>query len=365
MFCVQSFLYGVLIYYIMKTEQAILDKLGGLLKVPGVVGFEKPLTNYIKSLCEKCYDYETEINGGLIVVKKKNSNSKKILSIHIDRHGLVYTKGQYRYSAFEQLKNHGSLVEAEESVFEKVASRYIGETFYAYNSETGEKIAEGKVKGSKYNFEEKYVSFDIEGLNLEEGTPLALVSNITYTNDYFSSQIDNSISVAVAIQLLEDGFDGMVVFTVEEEIGLSWKYLSEYLKNNTLLTKELIVLDTSPYKYVHAIDNGLVVLRNRDEEGIFNEELTKSILSVCKKHKIPYEFKDEVIKKTNEELEEQGLDPKKFGHTELGRIVENTNGLINGATIQLPSVDYHTNNETSSMKSLANYYKLLRGLLLN
>lgn len=348
------------------TVNKILKKLKSLLKIPSVVRFEQAMLDYLEEFCLKLEDYEITQTDRLLVAKKRNSNSNKIISAHIDRHGIVKNNsGDLVYAAFEAKKYYEDNIEATEFVFERVASRFIGEKFYAYDPVTGEKITEGKVIGAKYYFENKYVKFEMKNLgNIANGTPLALVSKLSHYDDYFYSQIDNSISVAVAMQLLEKGFDGTVIFSTEEEIGMSWKHIADYLKKQKIETQELIVLDTTPYKYMHSIDKGLVVLRNKDEEGIFNKKLVNEIRTICEKENIPFEFKDEVIENKNLMLEKQGEEPKKFGHTELGRLVENTKGKINGVTIQIPSTNYHTNKELSSMKSLTNYYKLLEKLLL-
>ena len=346
--------------------EKILEKLQQLLAIPSVVRFEQPLLDYLEDFCMKLPDYDIEQTDRLLVVRKKNSSSNKLVSAHIDRHGLVYNKeNKLVYAAFEAEDYYEDEIEAEESVFEKVTARFIGEEVYAYEPVTGEELSKGKITGAKYDFDKKDVYFTVQGLTpLKENTPLALVSKLHHHKEYFSSQIDNSVSVAVAMQLLEEGFDGTVIFTTEEEIGRSWKHLEDYLLDNHMETQELIVLDTSPYRYIHSIDKGLVVLRNRDETGIFNEELVKEIREICENENIPFEFKDEVIAELNKQLEEQGLDPKKYGHTELGRLVEHTKGKLNGVTIQLPSTNYHTNDELSSKHALKNYYLLLKKLLL-
>lgn len=343
----------------------ILNKLNDLLLIPSVVRYEQPMLDYLEEFCLKLLDYDCIQTDRLLVVKKRNTSSDKILSVHIDRHGLVINDdGEVVYAAFEAKHYYEDEIEAEEYVFEKTASRYIGETVYAYDPVTGEEITRGKIVGAKYDFEKKVVKFNLKELGtVAVGTPLALVSKLLYHEDYFYSQIDNSISVAVVMQLLEDGFDGTVIFTTEEEIGNSWKHLRDYLEENNIRTQELIVLDTSPYKYVHSIDKGFVVLRNRDEDGVFNPQLVKEMSDICQRENIDFEFKDVVIENMNKILEEQGEEPKKFGHTELGRLVENTNGKLNGVTIQLPSTNYHTNEELSSKKALENYYRLLKGIL--
>ena len=73
-------------------------------------------------------------------------------------------------------------------------------------------------------------------------------------------------------------------------------------------------------------------------------------------------MKDEVIEAQNAQLLEDAK-PKKLGKTELGRVIQHTSGRFNGATVQLPTTDYHSNHETTSELALSNYYEALKRLL--
>ena len=344
----------------------IRKRLVKFLKIPSVVGFEQPFMDYLYTYCQKYTDYTITQTNILIVVQRKESTSKKILSVHVDRQGFVVNaQGVVEYAAFVAKKKHGIIIEADEYVFKKSASRYIGEEIYAYDHLSGKELSRGKIVGSHYNMKKELVTYDVEGIsNLSEGMPLALVSTLHTQKNYIYSQIDNAISVALAIELLEEGFDGIILFTTEEEIGLSWKHIANYLEEQKITTQELIVLDTSPYKYVHSLDKGLVVLRNRDETGVFNKELLQKIIVICGKEKIPFELKDELKDVQNEYRASHGLERRSYGHTELGRLVEHTKGKVNGATIQIPSTNYHTNEELTSLESLENYYLFLKKLVL-
>ena len=52
-----------------------------------------------------------------------------------------------------------------------------------------------------------------------------------------------------------------------------------------------------------------------------------------------------------------------LGKTELGRIIQHTDGRFNGATVQLPTTNYHTNHETTSELAVNNYYNALKAIL--
>jgi putative aminopeptidase FrvX len=70
---------------------------------------------------------------------------------------------------------------------------------------------------------------------------------------------------------------------------------------------------------------------------------------------ISYSYKDEYIKAQNKIRSK----PYSLGCTELGRLVAETNGQINGTTLQIPSTGYHTPNETASISSIDAVIKLL------
>jgi hypothetical protein len=54
---------------------------------------------------------------------------------------------------------------------------------------------------------------------------------------------------------------------------------------------------------------------------------------------------------------------KKLGKTELGHFVDETEGRYNGATVQLPTTNYHSNHETTSELAIENFYKALLEIL--
>ena len=323
--------------------QRIITKLGEYLRKPSVVGYEQFFKHYLAEdfLRE---GYEVEEQEKLVIVRKKNTQSDKIITAHIGRQGLlVNAKQEFEYATFCQSPK-------EHHLSDSIGKRFLGEIMYAYN-EQGEKLAQGKVE---HFTETERLLFDVEIMKtLPVGTPIAYLSKLVQKEGRLSAQIDNVISVAVAYQLVQDGFDGTLLLTTEEETGKSWKHILHYLQDNNISTQQIITLDTSPYDNNHAIDEGVVVLRNRDESGMFNTQLVEQLGGKLEKADVPYEMKDEVLLK----------EKKHLGRTELGRIVRETNGKYNGATIQIPTIHYHTNYETTSEKALMNYYKALRLVL--
>ena len=342
--------------------QNIVSKTAEYLNVPGVVRFEHPFMDHLADDFNT-YSYEIEKQDRLLVVRKKGLRSPKVVTAHIDRHGIVINEeGKPEYAAFNAKKHYGDKIESSEAIFKKSGQRFIDEVVYAYDK-SGRKIDEGRVKGFSYNFDTKDLVFDIDGFGkLPAGTPVAYVSSLIKENGNLSSQIDNAISIAVAYQLVKDGFDGTLIFVTEEEIGRSWLHIVNYLQSQNIISKEIITLDTTQYDDARAISKGLVIFRNRDENGKFNQDLVQKLRTSCDYHGIKYKMKDEVIEAQNAQLP-KGAKPKKLGKTELGRIIQHTKGKFNGATVQLPTINYHSNHETTSELALSNYYDALKRLL--
>ena len=65
-----------------------------------------------------------------------------------------------------------------------------------------------------------------------------------------------------------------------------------------------------------------------------------------------------------EALLAKGKEIRQLGSTELGKLIAETGGRWSGATIQIPTVLYHTSNETTSRACIRNYYDLLANVLI-
>ncbi len=343
------------------TLRNIIQKTDEYLQVPSVVSFEHYFMKYLmKEFSAIGMDVSRE--RGLVVVSK-NPKNPKVITAHIDRHGLfINNDKKFEFAAFASKKHYGEEIKASEALFKKSAMRFIDEKVYAYG-ENGERFEDGKVKDFEYDFDKKNLFFTIKGIGeTAPSVPLSYVSRLKETETELSSQIDNVISVAVAYQLAKDGFDGKILFAAEEEIGRSWMHIANYLQKEGVATQELITLDTTPYTDSRAIHEGLIVLRNKDQNAEYNPELVGKLRAACESNGMRYEMKDEVIEASNAKLP-KGEKPKKLGSTELGRIAQHTEGRYNGATVQLPTTNYHTNHETTSKKALGNFYQALQKIL--
>jgi hypothetical protein len=49
-----------------------------------------------------------------------------------------------------------------------------------------------------------------------------------------------------------------------------------------------------------------------------------------------------------------------LGSTELGRIIAASNGLVDGTTIQMPTIGYHTMHESASVESVDAFIDMLK-----
>ncbi|MDA3855618.1 MAG: hypothetical protein PF569_05130, partial [Candidatus Woesearchaeota archaeon] len=176
-----------------------------------------------------------------------------------------------------------------------------------------------------------------------KGEVFALESKIKTKDDLFFGQIDNVISVAVLYYILKNfDFKQEIIFTTGEEIGVSYQNVLEYMKDKKEIL-DIITLDTSPYENFNNKKVGFLTLRKGDENGKFNIELVNQIEKILIENSVSINFKS-----------------SKKGITELGRMSSESNGKLNGATIQLPTMNYHTTYETSTMKSLENYFKIIK-----
>ncbi len=342
--------------------QEIISKAREYIHVPSVIRFEKPFFDHLAQDFS-LPGYSVEPQGRLLVVKRKNSSSPNILMVHVDRHGLATTaNGRIDYADFEARRYYGDKIKSAESLFKKAGQRFVGETMFAHDL-MGKILAEGVVNSFSYDFEKKEMSFLMSGMPVfHDGVALAYKPRFEQSEGLISAQMDNAISVATAFQLVKEGYDGRILLVAEEEIGKSWQHAARYLTSQGISSHEIIDLDTTPYDNEDALKEGKLALRNKDQHGTFNSALVSRMKKTLEELSIPYDMKDELIEQENASLP-SNVKPKKLGTTDLGRIVENTNGTLNGATLQIPSTKYHTNQETVSEKSLANYYLALKKIL--
>ena len=226
-------------------------------------------------------------------------------------------------------------------IYNSFADRFVNLNVSSYDKETGVIFNNYKILRSEVDVNKKYVEFFLNKEVSNQEKYFMLKSNIHVLKNKFFGQIDNVISIAVLFYLLEQGnFNSEIIFTTKEEIGDSWKNLIDYNSNF-----KVISLDTSPYPSFNNKKLGFLTFRKGDENGMFQENLVELLLRNADILKIPFEFK-----------------PSDFGQTELGNAITNSKGKINGVTLQIPTMNYHTTYETSTLESLENYVKLIERL---
>lgn len=327
--------------------------------MPAVVGFERHFMNFLEA------DFKAL---GLNVIKHDryvaitgNKPFSAVICAHLDRHGLISIgDDEYVYAAqyIKEIKYGENNRLALEQI-QSISERFEGERIYSYDPENGQKLAEGLIEACNPCMQQGDALFFVKEMQtMDYGIPLAYARTARFEEDRLKGQIDNTISLGVVYELFAKGFQGTAILATEEEIGKSWMHIRSYLETYAIETQNLIVLDTSPYSTnPEAIENGHIIFRNRDMSEEFNPELVKALKVRAKDLGLDYQVKDETMLKAGKQIAQ-------LGSTELGRLVKNTNGHWNGATVQIPTLMYHTSNETTTTKAIDNYFKFLNNILI-
>lgn len=328
------------------------------LAIPSVVGHEKLFLKYLE---------EDFLNLGLTVTRHEgilevsgNHPESAIISAHVDRHGLVSLgDGKYAYAAqYIKEKKYGEENNPSKKILDAISDRFEGETVYAYDPDTGDRLGEGIIRNCDPCMENGDSIFFIDGMeDMPVNTPIAYGRTAVSDGVILKGQIDNVVSIGVIYALFQNGFQGTALLSCEEEIGKSWIHITNWLEKKHIETKELIIIDTSPYRESAPVEANMIVLRNRDKSESFNPILVQKIKQRCTDLLMPFQVKDEYFL-------EMGLTISALGSTELGRIVENSDGRWSGATIQIPTTEYHTSYETTSRGCIDSFYAILQNILV-
>ncbi len=327
----------------------LLITLRHLIREPSVVGAEDSFFRVIRRELEEM-DISVERHSGLLVARG-NKPESAYLSAHVDRNGLVCTgPNEFQYAAFIA-SNRSELTgdSVSEQMVATIADRFTGQRIQAHLPYSGTYIGQGTISSGYLCPKRSNLIFEVEGLDyLEPGTPLAFLDRLKVTDRHISAQLDNVVSVALIIYLYRLGYQGTAFFTAQEEAGKSWRYVLAWFQRESLSTKRLLVLDTSPYPTQEEAEEQDLTLRNRDATSTFDPDFTHEIVYQCEALGISYSFKDDWIQKRNLDREK----PLSLGRTELGRLIAASDGKISGTTLQIPTTGYHTANETASLRSL-------------
>lgn len=339
--------------------EMVIAKTMEYLGVPSVVGHEQFFVNYLKKDFE-AISLTASKHDGILEVHGSKPHSA-VLCAHIDRHGLISLgKGEYAYAAqyIKEIK-YGEPNRSSRKELENLGKRFAGESVYAYDPRTGERLGEGIIEVCHPLMLMGEALFFIQGMKaMKHDIPVAYARTAREQDGYLKGQIDNALSIGVIYALYKNGYQGTTLLSCEEEIGKSWVHLAAHLKAARMENKTLLVIDTSPFVDAAPIDQGMIVLRNRDMSAKFNPALVGALKTRCSVLEIPYQVKDEV-------LLAKGKSVSQLGSTELGRLIQNTKKKWSGATVQVPTMMYHTSNETTSRLAIRNYYRFLKNILID
>ncbi|MGF1588364.1 MAG: peptidase M42 [Pleurocapsa sp.] len=335
---------------------SFLNILRSLIREPSVVGCEDSFFRVLSRELEEI-GVEVQYYYGVLVAQGSRPQDL-ILSAHIDRHGLLCTGvNEFQYAAFVS-GNSSDLTgdSVSEQMMHTIENRFQGQQVQAHLPYTGTYLGQGYIVNSYICPTRNNLIFELDGLEfLQPGTPISFLDRLKVANGRISAQIDNVVSAALIIYLFRRGFSGTALFTAQEEAGKSWRYALSWFQRQQLTTQRLLVLDTSPYPTTEAAEAQQVVLRRRDANGCFAPELTAEIAQKCEQMEISYAYKDAYIEAQNKLRSK----PYSLGRTELGRIATATDGQINGTTLQIPSTNYHTSDETTSLSSIEAVIRIL------
>jgi putative aminopeptidase FrvX len=347
-----------------KNFSLFVDYLKELVRYPSVVGFEEPFFRILQRELEELGITVKRYHG--MLVAHGNSPDTAYLSAHVDRHGLLCTgPKEFQYAAFiAQNKSEQTGNSTSEQMMIKIADRFAGETVHAYEPWSGSYMGSGKIKDAFINERVNNLFMVIEGMDhLQAGVPIGYSDRVVMKNGQISAQLDNVLMVAMIVYLFSQGYQGTAFFTAQEEAGRSWRYLAEWFNRKNLRTDNLLVLDTSPFGTAAEAFAQDVVLREKDATAPFDESTTKRLFKACQKLKVSTIYKDKFIEEENRARLKKGEKELSLGRTELGRLIEATQGKVTGTTLQIPTIGYHTSNETATVQSVELTIKLLREFL--
>jgi len=337
-----------------------IDLLKGIIRQPSVVGAEHSFFRALQRELEERGANVTWYEGLLVAQGTKPFST--MLSAHIDRHGLICTgPNEFQFAAFISANRTDLLNNSvSEELMTKVTERFQSQPVFAYEPWSGAYRGNGVIKKTYICEFRNNLIFEIDGLeDVVAGTPIAFEDKLRITDGRLIGQLDNVLSAAVLVHLFSLGFEGTAFFTAQEEAGKSWRYLLEWFRRFGGSTNRLFVVDTSPFPSAEAANNQLLVLREKDANAAFNKESTRMIESLCRKNHLSYLYKDKYVEEDNARLIGLGEKPRSLGSTELGRIIAASNGLVDGTTIQIPTTDYHTMDESASWESVEGFISLL------
>ncbi len=298
------------------------------LKIPSVTGYTKEFEEFLsKKFSELGYDIINK-KDALIVSSKKNFQ-KICFCAHLDRIGFIKENDNYEYSTI-YFKEKSNML--NKKLFEKIRKRFIGETIESDKNKAI--IKKGIIENRKIIFSSEPIL---------DNNFATLSRTLTINNNNISCQLDNVISIAVLYIVCKNSdFEGTIIFSKNEEAGQSSDVIIDTIDDLNLPSNKLLVLDTTTAVSKDEFDKGYIMINSREKDILYNKELFEKITELAEQNNILY--------KSNTDK----------SSTELYQVVKKSNNKISGLTIRLPRKNYHTSNETTSLKCINNYMKLIR-----
>jgi hypothetical protein len=347
----------------MDLEDEFLKLLDLFVKTPSVIGSEHSFLLLLKRELDSL-DIKTCLYEGLLEADGEDG-SPVILSSHVDRNGLVCTgPDEFQYASFTtRFKGDLDGQSRSEQLLKTIENRFLDEGVIAYDPWSGQYMGHGHISSAHICPKRNNLMFTLTGLDgLVPGIPVAYNDVLTVDGDWIRAQLDNVLSAAVIVMLYKRGFRGRALFTCEEEAGRSWRYLLAYFHRNQEKTRQLLVLDTSPFENAEDASFQDIVLRNKDVYGDFDTQFTQQLSDMCDEQGVKYCKKDEFIFQRNATFRDN-QEYKSIGATELGRLIVGSDNSISGTTFQFPTYDYHTSKESYYIHSLSRSFKVLESFL--
>lgn len=336
----------------------VLAKTFEYLSLPAVVGHETPFLDHLA----RDYSWagcKTERQGGMVAIDLGKPGP--VFISHTDRHGAVIVDdGTVVYAAFaNENTKYPSGLEHDTAFIEALNTHVSGEEVYAYNSQTGGRLAYGDVKGAHLDAQGRPVLNLAEPLDLKPGTPLAFSRTLDRTQSgYLAGQLDNAVCLAALRVAVRHGLGGRILLTSAELAGKSADAALSWMRTTGLApTNDLIVCDTSAFEDGAAALAGAVILRRRDAYASFHTEQVARLEAAASQVGAPMIFKDSFIERENDTRTRRGLPKKSMGLTELGAITAASKGAYSGATLQLPIFNASGASECTTPRALTAFVK--------
>lgn len=341
----------------------VLAKTCEYLDFPAVVGHETPFLDHVAADFQAMgAKVERPRNLAVITLDKPGP----VLLAHADRHGAVIDEdGAAVYAAYA-VKNekYGDASTPSDAFVRTLGERHAGEEMFAYDRKTGGRIAYGDVIGAELDEAGRAVLKLGAMPSLPPGTPIGFSRSLDRSQSgYVAGQLDNPVSIAALRIAAEFGLGGTILVTAEEEIGRSASHVLDWARAGGLSpTTDLVVCDTTPFDDGAAALAGAVILRRRDATASFNADQVSRIETAAGSVGAPMIFKDSFIERENDARTRRGQPLKTMGLTELGKITAASKGEYAGATLQLPTFNYHTNRESTTPRALTAFVRTLLAL---